>query len=75
MYNRYGESFICSVVQQDIAELKQEISIMNNEGYRDPTADEAMDNISADDNKVNLVILICKAAAKLGDSRLLTVSC
>lgn len=38
---------------------------MNNEGYRDPTADEAMDNLSADDNKVNLVILICKAAAKL----------
>lgn len=38
---------------------------MNNEGYRDPTADEAVYNISADDNKVNLVILICKAAAKL----------
>lgn len=38
---------------------------MNNEGYRDPTADKAIDNISADDNKVNLVILICKAAAKL----------
>lgn len=38
---------------------------MNNEGYRGPTADEAIYNISADDNKVNLVILICKAAAKL----------
>ena len=38
---------------------------MNNEGYRDPTADKAIDNMSADDNKVNLVILICKAAAKL----------
>ena len=38
---------------------------MNNEGYRDPTADEAVYNISADDNRVNLVILICKAAAKL----------
>ena len=38
---------------------------MNNEGYRDPTADDAVYNISADDNKVNLVILICKAAAKL----------
>lgn len=35
---------------------------MNNEGYRDPTADKAIDNISADDSKVNLVILICKAA-------------
>lgn len=38
---------------------------MNNEGYRDPTADKAIDNISADDSKVNLVILIRKAAAKL----------
>lgn len=38
---------------------------MNNEGYHDPTADKAIDNISADDSKVNLVILICKAAAKL----------
>lgn len=38
---------------------------MNNEGYRDPTEDKAIDNISADDSKVNLVILICKAAAKL----------
>lgn len=45
-----------------IQELEKD---MNNEGYRDPTADKAMNNISADDNKVNLVILICKAAAKL----------
>lgn len=45
-----------------IQELEKD---MNNEGYRDPTADEAVYNISADDNKVNLVILICKAAAKL----------
>lgn len=45
-----------------IQELEKD---MNNEGYRDPTADKAIDNISADDNKVNLVILICKAAAKL----------
>ena len=45
-----------------IQELEKD---MNNEGYRDPTVDEAVYNISADDNKVNLVILICKAAAKL----------
>lgn len=44
---------------------------MNREGYRDPTADTAVRTVSEDEMRLNLVITICKAAAKLGGFKIM----
>ena len=44
---------------------------MNKEHYHDPTADTAVRTVSDDEMRLNLVITICKAAAKLGGFKIM----